>query len=376
MEYFPASNSEQWKYIKKLISQCDYYLVIISGKYGSLDEKGVSYTQKEYEYAVKCDIPVAAILYKNIDELKRKQTETDPEKCNKLKKFRSLVQERLCSYYQNKYELAYEAGIAIQNLIRDYPREGWIKNSFSKEEDVKNEFSDLDLKQPLIYINKMYYGMSKSIDQALSKSAALSFIQKSSQYKSQDTSIRNQLLISASYVASAKPRELNDIKIKDIMNSDGSLKRYCLSKLSANSPSRILFINNHIFTNALNRYINYRKLSSSQGSEKFNGLNPNEPLFLSRNGTGFAKKLTKSDGNSYSSTSSIGQLLRKIHMKHCKGREGVRDSGRKTIYALLKRNNTQPEVIAVILGYIPANEVINNNYLLRKCYEAMYTLYD
>lgn len=38
MELFPASNSEKWDLIKGVIDLCDYYVVIIGGRYGSMDE--------------------------------------------------------------------------------------------------------------------------------------------------------------------------------------------------------------------------------------------------------------------------------------------------------------------------------------------------
>ena len=35
MEIFPAADEEQWEFIKKVISDCDYYILIIGGRYGS-----------------------------------------------------------------------------------------------------------------------------------------------------------------------------------------------------------------------------------------------------------------------------------------------------------------------------------------------------
>ena len=52
MELFPAADEEQFEYIKKLIDESDYYVVIIAGRYGSLADDGFSYTEKEYDYAV------------------------------------------------------------------------------------------------------------------------------------------------------------------------------------------------------------------------------------------------------------------------------------------------------------------------------------
>ena len=42
MELFPASNKSQWDFIKNVIDDSDFYLVILAGKYGSegIDEAG------------------------------------------------------------------------------------------------------------------------------------------------------------------------------------------------------------------------------------------------------------------------------------------------------------------------------------------------
>ena len=53
MEQFPAMPISQWDYIKKMIDSSDYYLLILAGKYGSIDpQSGLSYTEKEFQYAV------------------------------------------------------------------------------------------------------------------------------------------------------------------------------------------------------------------------------------------------------------------------------------------------------------------------------------
>jgi hypothetical protein len=36
MELFPAASEDQWRWIKRVIDESDYYLVIIGGKYGSV----------------------------------------------------------------------------------------------------------------------------------------------------------------------------------------------------------------------------------------------------------------------------------------------------------------------------------------------------
>ena len=51
MELFPSADDETWEFIKRQIEESDYYVAIVAGRYGSLASDGLSYTQKEWEYA-------------------------------------------------------------------------------------------------------------------------------------------------------------------------------------------------------------------------------------------------------------------------------------------------------------------------------------
>ena len=42
MELFPAADEEQFEFIKRVIDDCDYYLLIIGGRYGSTTADGIS----------------------------------------------------------------------------------------------------------------------------------------------------------------------------------------------------------------------------------------------------------------------------------------------------------------------------------------------
>ena len=52
MEQFHGAPTDQWTVITSIIDECDFYLLIVGGRYGSIDESvNVSYTEKEYDYA-------------------------------------------------------------------------------------------------------------------------------------------------------------------------------------------------------------------------------------------------------------------------------------------------------------------------------------
>jgi len=70
MELFPSADDQQWEFIKREIESSDYYVVIVAGKYGSEAEDGLSYTEKEYDYAVQLGKPVMGFLFKDLGELK------------------------------------------------------------------------------------------------------------------------------------------------------------------------------------------------------------------------------------------------------------------------------------------------------------------
>src|SRR5438874_13386014 len=63
MELFGSADDETWEFIKRQIDDCDYYVVIIADKYGSVDNAGISYTEKEYDYAREVKKPIIAFVH-------------------------------------------------------------------------------------------------------------------------------------------------------------------------------------------------------------------------------------------------------------------------------------------------------------------------
>ncbi|WP_457300479.1 DUF4062 domain-containing protein [Phyllobacterium sp. P5_D12] len=63
MESFPAADQDQFEFIKSLIDQCDYCILIIGGRYGTVAEDGLSYTHNEFKYAVSKGVPVLVMVH-------------------------------------------------------------------------------------------------------------------------------------------------------------------------------------------------------------------------------------------------------------------------------------------------------------------------
>lgn len=97
MEMFSAGNEEQWEVIQETIDSSDYYILIIGHRYGSVIEKGkyagISYTQKEFQYALSKKIPILAFLIHDKVSITPDRMEDDLVKKKKLEGFKSLVKK-------------------------------------------------------------------------------------------------------------------------------------------------------------------------------------------------------------------------------------------------------------------------------------------
>ena len=97
MEYFPAASEDSWSYISSLIKQCDYYVLIVAGRYGSMTADGISFTQKEYQCALDSGVPVLAFVRADVESLPVKKVDDDPRLKKKLDEFvTQLKAKNLC----------------------------------------------------------------------------------------------------------------------------------------------------------------------------------------------------------------------------------------------------------------------------------------
>src|ERR1700733_4924338 len=127
MELFPASDDSQWELIKRVIQECDYYVVIVAGRYGSLAPDGLSYTEKEYDYAVEKGIPILGFVRDKISEVPSGKTERADINREKLEVFRLKVMMRTCRKYTSPPELGMAVMKSLMSEARIRPRVGWVK---------------------------------------------------------------------------------------------------------------------------------------------------------------------------------------------------------------------------------------------------------
>src|SRR5882762_4904883 len=128
MELFPATDDSAWQLIRDVIDASDYYVLIVGGRYGSLDESGIGYTEKEYDYAVSTKKPVIPFLHENPDNLPREKTETDSAAWEKLKAFRAKVEKKHTRvHWSNADDLKAKVIVGLTTATKRHPAVGWVR---------------------------------------------------------------------------------------------------------------------------------------------------------------------------------------------------------------------------------------------------------
>ncbi len=127
MELYRAADDDQWTLIRRYIDDCDYYIVIVAGRYGSLAPDGTGYTELEYRYASGSGKPVIAFLHKNPEGLPTSNSERSEEGQRKLAAFKELLQQKVCKFWTSPADLGSQVSRSLVKLTKSNPAVGWIR---------------------------------------------------------------------------------------------------------------------------------------------------------------------------------------------------------------------------------------------------------
>jgi hypothetical protein len=144
MEVFPATDEEQLAFIRRIIDDCDYYLLIIGNRYGSIAPDGVSYTEKEFDYAIKRGLRVLVFPHEDPESLPAKDSERDPDAQKKLRAFREKAKEnRLVTSWKTPEELSTKVAISLPKTIKTFPAVGWVRANRVGSIETLSELNEL-----------------------------------------------------------------------------------------------------------------------------------------------------------------------------------------------------------------------------------------
>lgn len=127
MEAFPANNSTPFELIQRMIDDSDYYILIIGGRYGSLSENGISYTEMEYDYASEKKKQILCFIHSSPADLAIKNVDTKNALSKKLEKFKQKASKHIVKHWSNKFDLKSYVLSSLSIAFQLNPMPGWIK---------------------------------------------------------------------------------------------------------------------------------------------------------------------------------------------------------------------------------------------------------
>ena len=159
MELFTSGDQSQWETIKSWIDESDVYMLILGGRYGSIEKATeLSYTELEYDYAVSKGKPFFAVVIQDqaLEKKVKNEGTSAIEKTNgaALQKFREKVLSNISSFFDDEKDIrltVYESLAefsASKNLI------GWVPGNtvpdttplFEEIKELKEENRSLSAK--------------------------------------------------------------------------------------------------------------------------------------------------------------------------------------------------------------------------------------
>lgn len=145
MEAFSAADDEQFNVIKRVIDLCDYYILIIKRRYGTINSQtNKSYTEMEFEYAIQKGIPVLVFSLDESIDVPANECESDPTKIKLLESFRSkALNNRTAKIWRTTDELISNVVIATSNAIMYNKRPGWQRGSDYDEASLRREIMEI-----------------------------------------------------------------------------------------------------------------------------------------------------------------------------------------------------------------------------------------
>lgn len=129
MELFGASSLPPWDVITRVLDVTDYLVLVLGHRYGSASPgQGVSYTEREYDYALERGIPVLPFMTDPDRPVPPQHVEQDPAAQKALALFRQKVESaHTVTTWSSADDLKIAVVNALYKAMTDTPRPGWVR---------------------------------------------------------------------------------------------------------------------------------------------------------------------------------------------------------------------------------------------------------
>ncbi|HHC2773200.1 TPA: DUF4062 domain-containing protein [Klebsiella pneumoniae] len=205
MELFTAADRSQMDIIKNWIDESDVYMLILGGRYGSIEPTtGKSYTELEYDYAVeKGKALFAVVITKDALEKKVKEHGTDfieLKEPKPLADFKDKVLSNMSSFFEDVKDIRLCVHESLSDFSANRKLKGWVSadeiiNTHHLAEEIKklNE-ENRKLKKQLELKNKHSESSDKISAEKLSEVLKGKEVTISQQVTGKDEPIETDIL--------------------------------------------------------------------------------------------------------------------------------------------------------------------------------------
>lgn len=155
MELFKAGKS-QMQTIKKWIDESDVYMLILGGRYGSIEEEsGLSYTELEYRYALSKNMPFLPIVLDDSFLHTKAASEGasaifEEKNVNKYNKFKADIKKKIVPSPKNLDQISTIIHSNLNGILNDpeYELIGWTRQ-YANSDSTKLITENKSLKEEL-----------------------------------------------------------------------------------------------------------------------------------------------------------------------------------------------------------------------------------
>lgn len=132
MELFTAGDESQMDVIKQWIDESDVFLLILGGRYGSLEPtSGKSYTHLEYEYAASQNKPLFACVVQEAALERRVKADgtavIEIANASNVADFREKVLGKLCKFWEHAKDIKIAVTETLAHIARREELIGWVR---------------------------------------------------------------------------------------------------------------------------------------------------------------------------------------------------------------------------------------------------------
>ena len=168
MELFKAGKS-QMKTIRKWIDESDVYMLILGGRYGSIEEEsGLSYTELEYKYALSKNMPVFAIvlddsfLYTKAASCSKVNI-FEKDNIKKYDSFKKFVETNVVKFSKSVDQISSIIHSQLNEILKDpdYNLIGWVRDN--------NENYNIQLLKDNHSLNKQIQKLQEELNEKTKK---------------------------------------------------------------------------------------------------------------------------------------------------------------------------------------------------------------